>query len=77
MVPSWAPQSALSRTRACCTLSLTPTSSTKSTVESFICSSWTWILRDTGSLGSWLHPQRGRDRDGDRDPVGSSYRGTV
>lgn len=52
MAPSWAPHSALSRMRARCTVSLTPTSSAKSTAESFICSSWMWILHDTGSLGS-------------------------
>ena len=83
MAPSWAPQSALSRMRAHCTVSLTPTSSAKSTVESFICSSWMWILRNTGSLGSRLHRGHGRDgdRDGDRDrdgdPAGGSYRGTA
>lgn len=79
MVPSWAPQSALRRMRARCTVSLTPTSSAKSTVESFICSSWMRILHDTGSLGSRLRPGHCQDGNGDRDrdPVGGSYRGTA
>lgn len=75
MAPSWAPHSALSWMRAFCTVSLTPTSSAKSTAESFICSSWMRILRDTGSLGSRLCPGHGRDRAG--DPAGGSYRGTA
>jgi len=70
--PSRAAQSALSRTRARCTVSFTPTSSAKSAAESFACSSWTRILRDSGSLGWRLRPRHGRDGAGHGDTRGDT-----